>query len=64
MGRTNPCTRGENMSFSEKMSWAMLGLLYIAAGLIILRWPTTLYYAVAVIFFVQGAVSLWRVFKR
>lgn len=52
------------MKFSERASWAFLGLLYVAAGLVILRWPDALYYAVASIFFVQGAVSLVRVFLK
>lgn len=52
------------MKFSEKASWAFLGLLYVAAGLAILRWPTALYYVVAAIFFVQGVVSLLQVFAK
>lgn len=51
------------MKLAENLSWAFLGVFYIAAGLVILRWPDTLYWAVAAIFFVQGFVSLVRVFK-
>ncbi len=52
------------MTWSQKASWTFLGLLYVVAGLAILRWPEMLYYAVAAIFFVQGVVSLIRVFTQ
>lgn len=53
------------MTLSEKISTAVLGMLYIGAGATILLWPTLLYYGLAAIFFVHGSIILLRMlFKR
>ncbi len=52
------------MKLADKMSWIFLGVLYIVAGIVIFRWPETLYYAVAAIFMIQGVVSFLRAFSE
>ncbi|MFT4261237.1 MAG: hypothetical protein ACMXX9_02270 [Candidatus Woesearchaeota archaeon] len=42
----------------EKSSTILLGILYLAAGFMILRWPELLYFGVAAIFFIHGALIL------
>lgn len=42
----------------DNVSSVALGVLYLAAGIVILKWPTLLYWGVAAIFFVHGALML------
>ena len=48
----------------EKSTTALLGILYIIAGLTILRWPELLYVGVALIFFVHGTLILVKLFMK
>ena len=55
---------GETMSFSEGINQALLGVLYVIAGIAILLWPAVLYYAVATIFIIQGIVLFIKSFTK
>lgn len=52
------------MKWYERASFVFVGLLYIGAGLAVLKWPAFLYYAVAAVFVVQGLFSFARAAVR